>query len=268
MRCVNCGLIQNASPICKSCGVALGNPTSGEPTVPIFQKDTTKKQKIGGLILVALGVGLMIWDRGAVGLVGMAICGIGIAYYAKAMSIKRLKKESGHQLKDVLILLIGIIAAIGIPQSGFLSMNFVLQFAIVSIVGLILATLAGRRRATSGFAVFLLFVLPLSFWGTIWAHAMQNRRSYDFEVTSNIKNAAAAQELYFDKNNSYKSCVVCTHNDLPGYDYNPRVTLVAEVGRTGFVLTATHDNCKGEWAYQSITEKITGPDAIDSCKWP
>ena len=99
------------------------------------------------------------------------------------------------------------------------------------------------------------------------SHSMRKRRSYDFEVRSNLKNAVAAQELYFDKNNSYKSCVVCTHNDLPGYKYNPSVTLVAEVGRTWFVLTGTHENCKGEWTYQSTTGKINGPDAIDSCKW-
>ena len=87
------------------------------------------------------------------------------------------------------------------------------------------------------------------------SHSMRKRRSYDFEVRSNLKNAVAAQELYFDKNNSYKSCVVCTHNDLPGYDYNPRVMLVAEVGKTGFVLTAHMKTARAYGLTKVLLEK-------------
>jgi len=95
---------------------------------------------------------------------------------------------------------------------------------------------------------------------------VHRERRYIYEIKTELKNAAAAQKSYFAKNNSFKSCVVCTHNDLPGYKYNPSVTLVAEVGRTGFVLTGTHENCEGEWIYKSTTGEITGPSGFDSCK--
>ena len=190
------------------------------------------------------------------------------------MSIKPLKKESGHQLKDrfILFALVGIIAAIVIPQSGFSSINPGLQFAIVFIVGLILGTLAGRRRATSGFVVFSLLFLPLVMWLSVWLlypmFSMGERRGYGIKVRLDLEDAAHAQESYFAKNNSYKACVACTSKDLPEFYPYPNVTLNIETGSTSFTLTATHENCKGEWTYQSTTGEITGPDAIDSCKWP
>ncbi len=83
-----------------------------------------------------------------------------------------------------------------------------------------------------------------------------------------LRNAAYAQGLYFDKNNSYKSCVACTSKDLPGFHNSSKVTLNAETGRTGFVLTATHKKCGSSvWTYQSTTETITGPSLKDGCKF-
>ena len=101
-------------------------------------------------------------------------------------------------------------------------------------------------------------------------YGVEARRRYGYvdKIKSNLRKAADAQKLYFDKNNSYKSCAPCAARDLPGYNNNPKVTLVAEIGRRDFVLVATHERCGGsQWIYQRSTGKITGPNAIDSCTW-
>ncbi len=93
------------------------------------------------------------------------------------------------------------------------------------------------------------------------------RHGYGSAVRFNLRNAAAAQKLYFDKNNSFKSCVACTSRDLPEFRNTSKVTLNAEVGRTGMLLTATHENCGSSvWTYQSTTKPITGPNPQDVCK--
>jgi len=237
-RCVKCGLIQSARPICKSCGAVLGNPTSGEPTVPIFQKDITKKQIIGGDILVALGLSLMVWGRGAVGLVGMAICGIGLAYCAKAKG-----RSLWWSALAFAILILGSVCKYK-PKSIIMKR---IDLAADIVIGVVLI------------AVFI--------WIFVWLESAHQRKYFVAEVRSELKGAAYAQESYFAKNNSYKSCVACSTRDLPGYNKRSPVTLKAEAGKTGFVLTATHEKCKGEWTYQSTTGKIIGPTAIESCKW-
>jgi len=80
------------------------------------------------------------------------------------------------------------------------------------------------------------------------------------EIRSDLMNAADAQKLYFAKNKSYKSCAACTAKNLPGYDDNPNVTLVAEVGKTDYVLVATHVGCGDDiWTYQKSTGIIAEP---------
>ncbi len=80
------------------------------------------------------------------------------------------------------------------------------------------------------------------------------------EIRSHLMNAADAQALYFAKNKSYKSCAACTAKNLPGYEDNPNVTLVAEVGKTDFVLVATHLGCGDDiWTYQKSTGTIAEP---------
>jgi len=96
--------------------------------------------------------------------------------------------------------------------------------------------------------------------------AVYRRSAYFSEIRSNLRIAADAQRSYFDKNNSYKSCVACTSKDLPGFHNSSKVTLNAETGRTGVVLTATHENCGSSvWTYQSTTEPITDPDHYAPC---
>ena len=95
---------------------------------------------------------------------------------------------------------------------------------------------------------------------------VHRERGFIYSIKTELKDAATAQRSYLAKNNSYKSCAPCTARDLPGYNNNPEVTMVAVVGTTDFVLVATHEQCGGEWTYQSTTGEVIGPDASDSCK--
>ncbi len=115
-------------------------------------------------------------------------------------------------------------------------------------------------------AVLVVVVIAALIWEMVDLLSMMQRRGYGSEVRLNLKDAAHAQQSYFAMNNFYKSCAHCTPSDLPGYNQSSKVTLRAETGTTGFVLTATHDNCKGEWTYQSTTGGITGPRASDVCE--
>ncbi len=123
-------------------------------------------------------------------------------------------------------------------------------------------------------AVLIGVGVPLMFVGILAAIAIPqfaayDRAAYQSEISSNLRIAADAQWSYFDKNNSYKSCAPCTSTNLPGYDNrNPKVTLVAETGSTGFGLTATHENCGSSvWTYQSTTGKINRPSLKNGCKF-
>ena len=110
---------------------------------------------------------------------------------------------------------------------------------------------------------------------------MGQRSGYVIAVEIELLRAAKAQELYFAKNNSFKSCVACTSKDLPGYDnYHPTVTLNSEAASTSFTLTATHARCgDDQWTVQStpgeinwkqgyteLRKLIHGPSRHDACK--
>lgn len=87
-----------------------------------------------------------------------------------------------------------------------------------------------------------------------------SKNTYVQEIRSHLMNAADAQKSYFAKNASYMSCAACTARNLPGYDDNPNVTLVAEVGKTDFVLVATHMGCGDDiWTYQNSSGTIAEP---------
>lgn len=88
-----------------------------------------------------------------------------------------------------------------------------------------------------------------------------SKDTYVKEFRSHLINAADVQKSYFAKNASYMSCAACTARNLPGYNDNPNVTLVAEVGKTDFVLVATHMGCGDDiWTYQNSTGTIAEPN--------
>ncbi len=148
----------------------------------------------------------------------------------------------------------------------FVNGHALLLLSIVLILSFILWMFLNWQRSKIATIVFVVVIYVG--YAIIDAPFSASRRiEYGLEVRGNLRNAAAAQKLYFDKNNSFKSCVACTSRDLPGFHNSSEVTLKAETGRTGFVLTATHERCgDSQWIYQRSTGKITGPNAIDSCK--
>jgi len=125
-----------------------------------------------------------------------------------------------------------------------------------------------HSKGSSSVAVAIVWGVVIAFpsWIAMDQYSRMERRGYGSEVRLDLKDAAHAQESYFDKNNSYKSCAACTTRNLPGFHNFRGVTLSAKGGRTDFVLVATHEKCKGEWTYQSTTGSITGPNLQDACK--
>ena len=104
----------------------------------------------------------------------------------------------------------------------------------------------------------------------------RERFGYHSQVELEVLRAAKAQEWYFAKNHSFKSCVACTSKDLPELYNFPNVTLNIETGNTSFTLTATHARCgDDQWTYQGTTGEFTfstarlnikGPSRTDACK--
>jgi len=109
--------------------------------------------------------------------------------------------------------------------------------------------------------VGILFAIAPARWGRY------RESTYDSVTKSSLNNAVNAQELYFAQNTSYKSCVACTSSDLPGYHNQLKVKLNAETENEGYILIATHKDCRrGQWTYQSSTGKFTSPRPFDDCK--
>jgi len=142
-----------------------------------------------------------------------------------------------------------------------------LLLSIVLILSFVRAMFLNWQRSKIATIVVVVFVyvgyMQIDAWNSVY-----RRSAYFSEIRSHLREAAHAQESYFDKNNSFKSCVACTSTNLPGYDNrNPKVTLVAEVGKTEFVMKAQHENCgDSEWVFHISTGEITGPNIHDVCK--
>jgi hypothetical protein len=131
------------------------------------------------------------------------------------------------------------------------------------------ATTPSRRLSyvLGGLTAFLivlagiLFAIAPAKWGPY------RESTYDTVTKSNLNNAVNAQELYFARNISYKSCVACTSSDLPGYHNDPKIRLNVETENDGYILIATHRDClRGQWTYQSSTGEFTSPRPFDNCK--
>jgi len=149
---------------------------------------------------------------------------------------------------------------------NFVARTTVRLVPIVLILSFILGMFLNWQRSKSATIVVVVFIL-VSYAIIDAQFSIFRRRAYFSEIRSNLMKAADAQRSYFAKNNSFKSCVACTSRDLPGFHNRSKVTLKAETGRTGFVLTATHKKCGDSvWTYQSTTETITGPSHQEVCK--
>ncbi len=131
----------------------------------------------------------------------------------------------------------------------------------VTIRGRRLPYVLGGLIASLIVVVGILFAIAPAKWG-------RNRETtYDSVTKSSLNNAVNAQELYFAKNTSYQSCVACTSSDLPGYHNHSKVRLNAETDNEGYILIATHKDCRrGQWTYQSSAGEFTSPRPFDDCK--
>ena len=94
------------------------------------------------------------------------------------------------------------------PQLRFVNL-LVLIFSF--IIGLIL-NWQRSKIATIAVVVFVYVLYAMS----EARDSYYRRHGYVSAVRFNLRNTAAAQKLYFDKNNSFKSRVACTSRDLPG----------------------------------------------------
>lgn len=131
----------------------------------------------------------------------------------------------------------------------------------VTIRGRRLPYVLGGLIASLIVVVGILFAIAPPWWGRY------RESTYDSVTRSSLNNAVNAQELYFAENTSYQSCVACTSSDLPGYHNHPKVRLNAETETEGYILIATHKDCRrGQWTFQSSSGEFTSPRPFDDCK--
>ncbi len=156
--------------------------------------------------------------------------------------------------------------------SVFVIKTIVLPLYIVLILsfirGMFLMMWKRSKGEVSKFDVIMLVMLIAApTWLAVEVLSTRQPLGYVLEARLQLRAAAQAQESYFAKNNSFKSCVACTSKDLPKFYHDPNVTLNSETGSTSFALTATHARCGDiQWTYQSTTGEITGPSRDDACK--
>ena len=135
--------------------------------------------------------------------------------------------------------------------------------------GRVKATIRGRRLTygLGGLMASLILVAGILFAIAPEKWGRYRVSKYDSVTKSSLNNAVNAQELYFVRNISYKSCVACTSSDLPGYSNDPKVRLNAETENDGYILIATHKDCRhGQWTYESTSGEFTNPRPFDYCK--
>ena len=237
-------VVQNAVQM-QSATTVLGNPTSGEPTVPIFQKDITKKHIIQGLILVALGVGLELysaWDRSEgdpMLYVGMVFCGIGIAYCAKA---------KGRSLWWSALTLFP-------PVGPGLYVGIFHMPKPKSII---------MKRIERAAEIVIIMVLAAVIWIILVQFSNMRTREYDAAVRADLIFAARAQETYFTENGRYTNSVSDLRNILSGagISHSSNVHLTIEATTTTFVISGNvNEGCTpntGTWFLNSTTGAIDG----------
>jgi type IV pilus assembly protein PilA len=124
-----------------------------------------------------------------------------------------------------------------------------------------------RLRAEGGFTLIELLVV-IAIIGILAAIAIPQfaayrRRSYESQAKSDLRNLATAEEAYFVNANAYATCpAACpSGGTLKGWNKTAGVSIAAVGDTTGFLLTATHDNCTGgtnSWTYLSTTGTIGG----------
>ena len=84
------------------------------------------------------------------------------------------------------------------------------------------------------------------------------RRAYDSDVKSSLKNAARAQEIYFEDNRTYTNKI----GSLKGFNQSSKVNITMEATTTKFIITGTvKEGCRtntGIWNSSSTDGSISG----------
>jgi len=122
-----------------------------------------------------------------------------------------------------------------------------------------------RLRAEGGFTLIELLVV-IAIIGILAAIAIPQfaayrRRGFVAQVTSDLRNAAVAEESQFAAGNAYTDCggVACTNVLLPGFNPTAAVSVVPTlVGTTAFTLLGTSTNCDADetWTYSSTNGTV------------